>query len=68
MEKRRFTAEFRIGIAKRIVNGESVSAIHQEQQIKRSMLYRCRDGYSKEGEAGLWHSQPGPRPGRARMA
>jgi transposase-like protein len=64
---RRFTAEFRIGIAKRIVNGESVSAIYHEQQIKRSVLYRWRDAYVKEGEAGLLHAKPGPKPGGERL-
>jgi transposase len=52
-EQRVFTAEFRAGVAKRIVDGESVSKLHQELQIKRSVLYRWRDRYRKEGAAGL---------------
>jgi transposase len=52
-QHREFTAEFRAEIAKRIVEGESVSTLHQEFQIKRSVLYRWRDRYRKEGEAGL---------------
>jgi len=65
---RKFTAEFRIGIARRIVSGESVTVIHEEHKIKRSVLYRWRDAYLKEGEAGLIHGKPGPRPGAARRA
>jgi transposase-like protein len=45
--------EFKAGVAQRILNGESVSALHQELQIKRSVLYRWRDAYRKEGSAGL---------------
>jgi transposase-like protein len=40
-------------VAQRILNGESVSALHQEVQIKRSVLYRWRDAYRKDGAAGL---------------
>jgi transposase len=53
-EKNRvFTSEFKEGVARRILNGESVSALHQEIQIKRSVLYRWRDAYRKDGAAGL---------------
>ena len=57
-----FTKEFKEGVAQRIVNGESVSALHQEFQIKRSVLYRWRDAYRKDGAAGLQRS-PGRPPG-----
>lgn len=53
-EKNRvFTPEFRIGVAKRIIAGESVSKIHRELGIKRSVLYRWSDAYRRDGEAGL---------------
>ena len=53
-EKHRvFTGEFKEGVAQRILNGESVSALRQEVQIKRSVLYRWRDAYRKDGAAGL---------------
>jgi transposase len=52
-EKRVFSWEFKEGVARRILNGESVSALHHELQIKRSVLYRWRDAYRKEGVAGL---------------
>ena len=61
-KNRVFTKEFKEGVAQRIVNGESVSALHQEFQIKRSVLYRWRDAYRKEGAAGLQRS-PGRPPG-----
>ena len=48
-----FTSEFKAGVAQRILNGESVSGLHQEFQIKRSVLYRWRDAYRKDGAAGL---------------
>ena len=48
-----FSQEFKEGVARRILNGESVSAIHQEFQIKRSVLYRWRDAFRKEGPTGL---------------
>jgi transposase-like protein len=61
-KNRVFTKEFKEGVAQRIVNGESVSALHQEFQIKRSVLYRWRDAYRKDGAAGLQRS-PGRPPG-----
>jgi transposase len=61
-KNRVFAREFKVGVAQRIVNGESVSALHQELQIKRSVLYRWRDAYRKEGAAGL-ERPPGRPPG-----
>ena len=52
-EKRVFSWEFKERVAQRMLNGESVSALHHELQIKRSVLYRWRDAYRKEGAAGL---------------
>jgi len=48
-----FSAEFKQRVAQRILNGESVSSLHHELHIKRSVLYRWRDAYRKEGTAGL---------------
>jgi transposase len=54
MSKQRvFDGEFKEQVARRILDGESVSALHHELQIKRSVLYRWRDAYRKEGAAGL---------------
>ena len=48
-----FSQEFKANVAQRILNGESVTALHQELQIRRSVLYRWRDAYRKEGAAGF---------------
>lgn len=53
MSNRTFAPEFRLQVAQRIQQGESVSKLHRELDIKRSMLYRWRDAYRKEGAAGL---------------
>ena len=42
-----FRVEFRIAVARRILNGESVSALSNELKIKRSVLYRWRDAYRR---------------------
>jgi transposase len=48
-----FPLEFRLKVVQRIKNGESVTKLHNELDIKRSILYRWRDIYRKEGAAGL---------------
>jgi transposase len=48
-----FSVEFRVAVAERILNGESVSALSNELKIKRSVLYRWRDWYHEHGVAGL---------------
>ena len=50
---RTFSPEFRVQVAQRIQQGESISKLHHELDIKRSILYRWRDAYRKEGVAGL---------------
>ena len=50
---RTFSPEFRVRAARRIQQGESVSKLHHELEIKRSVLYRWRDAYRKAGAAGL---------------
>ena len=52
-KNRVFSQEFKESVAQRMLNGESVSALFHELQIKRSVLYRWRDAYRKEGAAGL---------------
>ena len=62
-----FKVEFRIAVAQRILNGESVSSLSSQYKIKRSVLYRWRDSYREKGKAGF--GQPrGPRPGAKRNA
>ena len=55
-----FRVEYRIAVARRILNGESVSALSSELRIKRAVLYRWRDAYREHGEAGL--NRPKGRP------
>jgi transposase len=62
-----FKVEFRIAVAQRILNGESVSSLSNQYKIKRSLLYRWRDAYREKGKAGF--GQPrGPKPGWKRNA
>jgi transposase len=61
-KQRVFDGEFKEKVARRMLDGESVSALHHELQIKRSVLYRWRDAYRKEGVAGLQRA-PGRPPG-----
>jgi transposase-like protein len=64
MAARVFKVEFRIAVAQRILNGESVSSLSSQYKIKRSVFYRWRDAYRKKGKAGFgW-----PRPGAKRTA
>jgi transposase len=57
-----FKVEFRIAVAQRILNGESVSSLSNQYKIKRSVLYRWRDLYRDKGKAGFGRPR-GPRPG-----
>ena len=59
-EQRVFNWEFKERVAQRMLNGESVSALHHELQIKRSVLYRWRAAYRKEGVAGLQKARGRP--------
>ena len=59
-EQRVFSWEFKERVVRRMLAGESVTALHHELQIKRSVLYRWRDAYREEGVAGLQRS--GGRP------
>lgn len=48
-----YSLEFKLKVAQRLVNGESVSDVHDELGIRRGVLYRWRDILRKEGAAGL---------------
>ena len=62
-----FKAEFRISIAQRILNGESVVVAERNYKIKRSILYRWRDLLRDQGVAGF-HRPRGPKPSGSRKA
>jgi transposase-like protein len=60
LEQRVFSWEFKEGVARRMLSGESVSALHHELAIKRSVLYRWLYAYRKEGVAGLQRARGRP--------
>ena len=62
-KNRVFTREFKESVAQRMLKGESVRALHEELNIRRSVLYRWRDVYRKEGMAGF-ERPVGRPPGR----
>ena len=53
MADRVFSPEYRVSVVERMLNGESASALSSELKIRRSVLYRWRDRYRKEGAEGL---------------
>ena len=59
-----YSQEFKEAVSRRLVKGESVSAVHDELQIGLSVLYRWRDAYRKEGAAGLQPTGGVPLPPR----
>lgn len=61
-DNRVFTPEFRVSIVERMLNGEGATTLSSELRIKRSVLYRWRDRYRKEGAEGL-NRPPGRPPG-----
>jgi transposase len=71
LSNRTFPPEFRLRVAQRIEQGESVSKLHHELDIKRSVLYRWHEAYRKEGASGLARAvgrppgvpNPAPKPG-----
>lgn len=64
---RAFKSEFRISVAQRILDGESVSSLSNKYKIKRSVLYRWRDLLREQGAAGF-HRRRGPKPGVSKAA
>ena len=57
---REFTVEFKEAAARRLLAGESSTALSRELDVKRSVLYRWGDTYRAEGVGGL--SRPRGRP------
>lgn len=50
---RQHSLEFKIEIAERMLAGECSVALSRQHGLARSMMYRWRDAYRKEGAAGL---------------
>ena len=60
-KRRVFTGEFKAQVVQRMMAGESVSRLSREVRVKREILYRWRDAYRRQGEAGLQRPQGRPR-------
>ena len=59
---RKHAPEFRAEIARRMVAGECVIGLSKEYKLARSMMYRWRDAYRKDGAVGVIRG--GGRPSR----
>jgi len=58
---RRYTVEFKVSVVRRMLAGEPVSGLSREVQVKRTLLYRWRDTYRKQGVAGFQRPVGRPR-------
>jgi transposase len=47
------TEEFKEEAVRRMLTGEPISRLSRELKVRRSLLYRWRDAYRKEGKAGF---------------
>jgi len=54
-----YSMELKLAAVRRVLAGESVSAIAQELGIRRKRLYVWKDRYAEFGEAGLVHRRGG---------
>ena len=54
-----YETEFKLAAVRRVLAGESVSAVAQELGIRRKRLYVWKDRYAELGEAGLMHRRGG---------
>jgi transposase-like protein len=54
-----YGTELKLTAVRRVLAGESVSAVAQELGIRRKRLYVWKDRYAELGEAGLTHRRAG---------
>lgn len=54
-----YGTELKLAAVRRVLAGESVSAVAQEVGIRRKRLYVWKDRYTELGEAGLAHRRGG---------
>ena len=54
-----YGTELKLAAVRRVLAGESVSAVAQELGIRRKRLYVWKDRYAELGEAGLTHRRAG---------
>lgn len=50
---RMFSVEFRMGVVQRMMNGEPISRLSHELDIRCSVLYRWQEAFQKEGVKGF---------------
>ncbi|MGB8061760.1 MAG: helix-turn-helix domain-containing protein [Candidatus Sulfotelmatobacter sp.] len=62
-----YAKELKLAAVRRVLSGESVSAVAQELGIRRKRLYVWKDRYAELGEAGLVHRRRG-RPRKQTLA
>jgi len=65
-ENRRFSAEFKIEIAQRMLAGESSMVLSRKHGLARSRMYRWRNAYRDYGADGL-RKPVGRPPGKAEV-
>jgi transposase-like protein len=68
-KNRVFSEEFKRKAAERMQAGEGIRRLSEELGVRRGLLYRWREAYRKEGQAGLCRTagRPGAQlPGRRR--
>src|SRR5712692_11325675 len=54
-----YSMELKLAAVRRVLAGESVSAVAEELGIRRKRLYVWKDRYAELGEAGLVHRRGG---------
>jgi len=58
---RRHAVEFKVRVVQRMMAGEPVARLSREVKVKRTLLYRWRDTYRKQGVAGFQRAVGRPR-------
>ena len=66
-KQREYGTELKLAAVRRVLAGESVSAVAQELGIRRKRLYVWKERYAELGEAGLVHRRGG-RPRKQTVA
>jgi transposase-like protein len=53
--------EFKVSVVQRMMAGEPVARLSREVKVKRTLLYRWRDTYRKQGVGGFQRAVGRPR-------
>jgi transposase-like protein len=59
LKQAEYSMELKLAAVRRVLAGESVSAVAQELGIRRKRLYVWKDRYAELGETGLVHRRGG---------